>query len=200
MAKILHSGAPCELGSRRVKGMIHGYARTSTKGQRDDMQLQALEAAGVEKIWSEVASGAATTRPVLEKMLAAVDVDDQIVVYRLDRLGRSLPHLVATINDLDARGVRVRSLQDPIDTKSATGRMQLGIFALLAQFERELTIERTFAGLAAARASGKTLGRPRKITDHRIQIANQLRKDGAGVATIARELSVSRATVYRMLD
>jgi len=182
-----------------VEAMIHGYARVSTAGQRDDMQLQALEAAGSERIWSEVASGAATMRPELTKLLEAVEDGDTVVVWRLDRLGRSLPHLVATINDLDARGVRVQSLQDPIDTRSASGRMQLNIFATLAQFERELGIERTTAGLAAARASGKTLGRPCKITEHRTAIANELRDKGATVATIARELSVSRATVYRML-
>ena len=182
-----------------VEAMIHGYARVSTTGQRDDLQVQALEAAGAKRIWSEVASGAATLRPELTKLLEAVEDGDTVVVWRLDRLGRSLPHLVATINDLDARGVRVQSLHDPIDTRSASGRMQLYIFATLAQFERELTVERTLAGLAAARSSGKTLGRPRKITEHRTQMANQLRKDGAGVATIARELSVSRATVYRML-
>lgn len=180
--------------------MIHGYSRISTAGQRDDLQLQALTDAGAEKIWSEVASGAATMRPELTKLLAAVEDGDEIVIWRIDRLGRSLPHLVTTIRDLDARGVRVRSLMDPIDTRSATGRMQLNLFAMLSEFERELAIERTRAGLAAARASGKTLGRPRKITEHRTAMANELRDGGATVATIARELSVSRATVYRMLE
>ncbi len=179
--------------------MIHGYARVSTAGQHDDLQVQALKDAGAETVWSEVASGAATMRPELNKLLAAVEDGDEIVIWRIDRLGRSLPHLVSTIRDLDARGVRVRSIQDPIDTRSATGRMQLNLFAMLAEFERELALERTTAGLAAAVASGKILGRPRKITEHRTMMANELRDKGASVATIARELTVSRATVYRML-
>ncbi len=182
-----------------VGGMIHGYARVSTPGQTDELQRLALTGAGVERLWAEQASGAATCRPVLEQLMDTVRAGDMIVVWRLDRLGRSLGHLVATVNQLVDRGVQLRSLHEQIDTSTANGRLMLGIFATLAQFERELAIERTQAGLAAARTSGKRLGRPPKITADRTRWARELAAAGRSVADIARALDVSRATVYRML-
>lgn len=179
--------------------MIHGYTRVSTSKQSDESQRHDLIEAGAERIWAETASGVAAQRPVLEQLVAAAQEGDTIIVWRLDRLGRSMTHLIDTINALDTRKITVRSLHEEIDTRTANGRLMLGFFALLAQFERDLMRERTKAGLEAAALSGKRVGRPPKITADRVAIAEDMSQQGRNVADIARAMGVSRATVYRML-
>ncbi len=179
--------------------MIHGYIRVSTAEQRTGLQRRELEKAGVERLWVERGSGVAMVRPVLHDLLDSVEPGDTIMVWRLDRLGRSMVHLVDTVNTLHERDVSVCSLHEQFDTRTANGRLQLGLFALLAQFERDLMKERTMAGLAAAKASGKRVGRPPKITADRTKFARELAAQQRSVADIARLMGVSRATVYRML-
>lgn len=174
-----------------------GYARVSTADQSLDMQLDALEAAGCTRVYSDTASGALDSRPGLALALDAVAAGDILVVWRLDRLGRSLAHLVATVDGLGSRGVALRSLHEQIDTSTATGRLTLGIFTSLAEFERELTAERTAAGLAAARRRGTRLGRPSVWSDEKAAAASAMLAGNASVAAVARALGVSRGTVYR---
>ena len=174
-----------------------GYARVSTGSQHLDMQLDALRAAGCTRILTDTASGALTARPGLDEALTELDDGDTLVVWRLDRLGRSLPHLVTTIENLTKRGVNLRSLHEAIDTTTPTGRLMVHLIASLAEFERELTIERTIAGLEAARARGASLGRPTVWTPQRAEAAGALLAAGATVTEVAQALNVSRATVYR---
>ena len=157
-----------------------GYARVSTTSQHLDMQLDALKASGCTRIHADTASGALSARPGLDQALAELDEGDTLVVWRLDRLGRSLPHLVATI-----------------DTTTPTGRLMVHLIASLAEFERELTIERTIAGLEAAKARGANLGRPTVWTPQRAEAATALLAAGATVTQAAAALGVSRATIYR---
>jgi putative invertase/resolvase len=135
--------------------------------------------------------------PGLDQTLAELGEGDTLVVWRLDRLGRSLPHLVATIDNLTKRGVNLRSLHEAIDTTTPTGRLMVHLIASLAAFERELTIERTIAGLEAAKARGASLGRPTVWTPQRAEAAEALLTAGATVTEVAQALNVSRATVYR---
>ncbi|WP_136192967.1 recombinase family protein [Actinomyces procaprae] len=174
-----------------------GYARVSTPGQSLDLQVDALTAAGAQRIYSDVASGAITARPGLDAALASLTSGDTLIIWRLDRLGRSLAHLVATVDQLAADGVTLRSLHEAIDTSTATGRLTLTIFAALAEFEHQLTAERTAAGLAAARARGARIGRPTVWTPERDQAARAMQAAGATPTEIARALAVSRASVYR---
>lgn len=174
-----------------------GYARVSTPDQSLDMQLDALDAAGCTAVYTDTASGALDSRPGFAEALHSVGTGDTLVVWRLDRLGRSLAHLVTTVDGLGARGVALRSLHEQIDTSTATGRLTLGIFASLAEFERELTAERTAAGLAAARRRGATLGRPSVWSEEKAAAARTMLASGVSVAAVARALGVSRGTVYR---
>ena len=161
-----------------------GYARISTSNQRLDMQLDALTASGCTRVYTDTASGALTARPGLDQALAELDEGDTLVVWRLDRLGRSLPHLVATIDNLPRRGVNLRSLHEAIDTTTPTGRLMVHLIASLAAFERELTIERTIAGLEAAKARGANLGRPTVWTPQRAEAAEALLAAGATVTDL----------------
>jgi DNA invertase Pin-like site-specific DNA recombinase len=176
-----------------------GYARVSTADQDLPGQHDQLQTAGCSLIWTDTASGALTSRPQLDELLAYAQNGDTIVVARLDRLGRSLAHLVATVTELGERGVGVRSLHEQLDTTSATGRLTMHIFAGLAEFERELTRERTHAGLQAARDRGRLGGRPTAMTDERRQVAQRMLDDGYRPAQIAETLGVSRTTIYRHL-
>ncbi|PBJ66882.1 DNA invertase, partial [Mycobacterium avium subsp. hominissuis] len=126
-----------------------GYARVSTSDQSLTGQIDALRAAGCERVWTDVASGARARRPGLDELVAAVVAGDTVVVTRLDRLGRSLPHLLGLVENLAAAGVGLRSLAEEIDTSSATGRLVLHVFGALAEFERGINHERTMGGLAA---------------------------------------------------
>ncbi|SPT52745.1 DNA-invertase hin [Actinomyces bovis] len=174
-----------------------GYARVSTPDQCLDLQLDALVGAGCTRVHTDTASGALAARPGLEAALANLNAGDTLVVWRLDRLGRSLPHLVATVEELHARAVALRSLHEAIDTTTATGRLMLNVFAALAAFERDLVAERTAAGLAAARRRGTTLGRPSVWSQDKAEAASVMLAGGASVAAVARALGVSRASVYR---
>lgn len=148
-----------------------GYARVSTPDQSMDLQKDALEAAGVKEIFEDVGSGVRAKRTGLERLLVYARPGDTVVVWRLDRLGRSLRDLVGLISDLQARGVAFRSLQENIDTTTASGKLFLHVFAALAEFERELVRERTIAGLKAAADRGRKGGRPRLMDETKIQFA-----------------------------
>src|SRR5919201_955449 len=142
-----------------------GYARVSTQDQTLDLQKDALTKAGCERLFSDTASGASTERKGLEQALGQLREGDTLVVWRLDRLGRSLPHLIETVTALEQRGIGFRSLTESIDTTTSGGKLIFHIFGALAEFERNLIRERTLAGLAAARARGRSGGRP-KVLPH----------------------------------
>jgi DNA invertase Pin-like site-specific DNA recombinase len=151
-------------------------------------------------VFTETASGAHTDRPVLEQLLDQLRPGDTLVVWKLDRLGRSLRHLVDTVTGLADHGIGFQSLQEAIDTTTPGGKLVFHVFAALAEFERDLVRERTSAGLAAARARGRRGGRPSVMTAHKLQVARELYASGQyTVAAIAKTLGVSRASVYRHL-
>jgi len=181
--------------------MIIGYARVSTLDQNLELQKDALEKAGCEQVFEDHVSGSATERPGWAQAQAVLRKGDTLVVWRLDRLGRSLKHLIDTVNELHARGVGFKSLNENIDTTTSGGRLVFHIFGALAEFERELIRERTQAGLAAARARGRKGGRPRKLTKRQVASAVTLLKDGEhSVTGVAEMLGVSRSTLYRALE
>jgi DNA invertase Pin-like site-specific DNA recombinase len=180
--------------------MLLGYARVSTEDQTARLQLDALEAAGCERTFSERASGAAAERPVLAELLSHSRNGDTLVVWRLDRLGRSLPHLIETVQKMESRGVGLRSLTEGIDTTTSNGRLVFHLFGALAQFERELIRERTMAGLAAARARGRKGGRPPKLSAEKLRVAQRLLKDPEStVSEVAKTLGVHRSTLHKAL-
>ncbi len=181
---------------------LFGYARVSTTDQNPALQLDALRAAGCSRIFTDHASGAKTARPELTRALDQLRAGDTLIVWKLDRLGRSLPHLVETVKALADRDVGLRSLQDPIDTTTPGGRLVFHVFAAMAEFERDLIRERTNAGLAAARARGRVGGRPPALTPDQVAIARDaLQADTKrSVADVARSLGVSPATLYRALQ
>lgn len=141
-----------------------GYARISTKEQNFDLQIDALKDEGCEEIYKDTASGSLAKRKGLEELMGRLRSGDVIVVWKLDRLGRSLKHLIELINELDKKGVGLKSLQDPIDTTTSQGRLITNVFASMAEFERDLISERTQAGLKAARARGRLGGRPKGLS------------------------------------
>lgn len=179
--------------------MLLGYARCSTTDQDPALQLDALTAAGCERIWTETASGAAE-RPQLVDLLSHARSGDTLVVWRLDRLGRSLPHLIGLLADLEQRQVQFRSLTEALDTSTAGGRLVFNIFASIADFERQLIQERTQAGLAAARARGRVGGRPTVMTPAKTRTARRMLDAGEPLTAVAAALSVSRTTLYRRLS
>lgn len=179
-----------------------GYARISTTGQDLALQLDALHDAGCEpeRIYRDIGSGSITNRPQLTACLDYLRSGDTLIVWRLDRLGRSLKHLLATLGELEDRGVAFRSLHDSIDTSTAAGRLQLHLFAALAEFERELGRERTRAGLTAARERGRTGGRPTVLSARKLKAALAMRESSEmTMSEIAAELKVGEATLYRHL-
>ena len=183
-------------------GRLIGYARVSTADQDLGLQLAALRNAGCSDahIFCDTASGARTARPGLEACVHALEPGDTLVVWRLDRLGRSMTHLVTLIQDLLQRHVNFRSLSDgAIDTTTASGELVFHIFSALAQFERRLIQERTYAGLAVARARGKKGGRtPRRAEEPRVRMAYTMYGDQSlTVLDICRVLRISQATFYR---
>ena len=177
---------------------VLGYARVSTGHQNLDMKTDALKEAGAERIWTETMSGGRDDRPELAAVLDYARSGDVLAVWRLDRLGRSLPHLLRVVEDLDARGVELRSLTESIDTTTAGGRLVFHVFAAVAQFERALAAERSAAGVAAARAAGRMPGRP-KLPTATVDAVRRLDEAGATRADIARSLGISRSSVYRAL-
>jgi DNA invertase Pin-like site-specific DNA recombinase len=181
--------------------MLIGYYRFSTHDQTGDLQTDALRKAGCEKIYGDQGvSGSKTDRPELTKALADLRAGDTLVVWRLDRLGRSLPHLIEVVNGLNAQGVEFRSLQETIDTSSATGKLVFHVMAAMAEFERDLIRERTNAGLAAARARGRNGGRPKALSPEKVQIARTLyQAKQMTVAAICDQVGCSRATFYKQV-
>lgn len=175
-----------------------GYARVSTLDQHLELQEDALAKAGCEKIFRDVVSGAIDSRKGLTEAIEFARRGDTLVVWKLDRLGRSLKHLIETVNLLKERGVGLMSLQEKIDTTTPGGKLIFHVFGALAEFERELIRERTNAGLKAARARGRLGGRPPILTSKQIEMAQRLLNDPAvSVAEICRTLQVSRSTLYR---
>src|SRR5512147_2729050 len=180
--------------------MLIGCARVSTSEQNLHLQQDALKAAGCEECFTDTASGAKSERPGLRAALSTCRAGDTVVVWKLDRLGRSLTDLVETIQSRSQRGVGFRSLQEQLDTASSGGKLIFHIFASLAEFERDLIRERTHAGLAAARARGRKGGRPRALDARKAAIAQALYNDKTNaIADICRTLRISRATLYRSI-
>ncbi len=175
-----------------------GYARVSTTDQHLHLQHDALQAAGCERLFSDTVSGARMDRPGLTAALSACRAGDTLVVWKLDRLGRSLPHLVEIVQDLDARGVGFTSLQEQMDTTTSGGKLIFHIFASLATFERDLIRERTNAGLAAARARGRHGGRPKGVDQKKQKAALALKKDASySIREICEIVGISRNTYYK---
>lgn len=181
--------------------MLVGYARVSRPEQELNLQLDALEKSECGKIFSDKISGAKSERPGLDGALRYVRSGDILVVWKLDRLGRSLTHLIDTITSLEERGVGFRSLTENIDTTTSSGRLIFHLIGALAEFERNLIRERTMAGLEAARARGRKGGRKKVLsTDKKIQLAQKLYDDRSNdIGFICETLRISRATLYRYI-
>src|SRR5512132_1420974 len=180
--------------------MLIGYARVSTSDQTLDLQKDALQNAGCSRIFTDTASGAKAERIGVDEALNYVRAGDTLVVWRMDRLGRSLRHLIETITGLNNRGIGFKSITESIDTTTSCGKLVCHILGALAEFERDIIRERTQAGLTAARARGRKGGRPRALTPRKAQMATALYKDKNNtVAEICRTLHISRATLYRYI-
>ena len=176
-----------------------GYARVSTRDQNLDLQTAALDKAGCTRIFHEVMSGAKRARPELEKTLDHLRAGDTLVVWKLDRLGRSVKDLVELVGELEKRGVHFQSVTDNIDTSTPAGRFFFHVMASLAQMERELLIERTRAGLDAAKAQGRVGGRKRAMTESKLESARKLLAAGDSPRDVAGVLGVSVPTLYRWI-
>jgi DNA invertase Pin-like site-specific DNA recombinase len=174
-----------------------GYARVSTDEQSLDLQLDALKKAGCKRIFTDKASATKADRPGLTDALSHLRGGDVLVIWKLDRLGRTVKGLVDFVADLQGRGVQFRSLTDGIDTTTPAGRFFFHVMASLAQMERELLAERTRAGLAAARRRGRTGGRKRRMIPGKIESARKLLKGGMSPRDVAQNLGVSIPTLYR---
>lgn len=179
--------------------MLIGYARVSTTDQNMALQLDALTDAGCGPVFTETASGAQRTRPQLDCALAALSPGDTLVVWRLDRLARSLRQLIDTVDQLQARQVGLRSLTEVIDTTTPTGRLVFHVFGAIAEFERSVIREQTMAGLVAARARGRRGGRPAALNGEAVREARRL-LSSRSVEDIASILNVAPSTVYRHLQ
>lgn len=178
-----------------------GYTRVSTVAQTLDQQDSALKAAGVTKVFSDILSGVRDDRPGLAAVLDYIRPGDTLVVWKLDRLGRNMIHILQTVKDLTDRGVTLVSTTDGIDSSTPAGRMMIGVLGSLAEYERELIKERTALKRAASRANGTKFGRPRKVDDvEHIATAKRMKDDGHKARDIAKYLGVSRATLYRYFD
>ena len=182
-------------------GTIFGYARVSTKDQNSDSQEEALRRAGCARIYRDIASGALSERSGLEQCLNDLTEGDTLIVWKLDRLGRSLPHLVHVVTLLKERGVGFKSLTEGVvDTTTPAGELVFSIFAVLAQFERGLIRERTQAGLAAAREKGRIGGRPSLSPNNRkVKLALEMTAKNMKIKDICLALGISRSTYYRYL-
>ena len=174
-----------------------GYARVSTNEQSLDLQLDALKNAGCKRVFIDQASGTQGDRAGLADALSHLRAGDVLIIWKLDRLGRTVKGLVDFVADLQGRGVQFRSLTDGIDTTTPAGRFFFHVMASLAQMERELLAERTHAGLAAARRRGRVGGRKRRMTLGKVESARTLLKGGMSPRDVARNLSVSIPTLYR---
>lgn len=179
--------------------MLIGYARVSTLDQNLDLQHLALTQTGCGKIYEDWMSGTHTERPGLKLTLEVLREGDTLVVWKLDRLGRSVKGLVGLVTELAERGINFKSLTDSIDTGTPSGRFFFHVMASLAQMERELTVERTKAGLIAARLQGRIGGRKRKMTDSKIESAKKLLANGVSPKEVAKNLGISIPTLYRWI-
>jgi DNA invertase Pin-like site-specific DNA recombinase len=181
--------------------MLIGYARVSTLEQDIALQVDALKKAGCDNIFDDTASGAITQRPGLTEAISYVRKGDTLVVWRLDRLGRSLRHLIDVIADLEKRGIGFRSLQESIDTTTSGGRLIFQIFGALAEFERNLIRERTHAGLKAARVRGRLGGRPKALDAKKIELAYRLYDEKEHtIKEICNILGISKPSLYAYLE
>jgi DNA invertase Pin-like site-specific DNA recombinase len=179
--------------------MLIGYARVSTQDQNLELQIEALTKAGCKKIFEDKVSGSRAERPGLAKARDVLREGDTLVVWKLDRLGRSVKHLVNLVVELEQQGVQFKSLTDVIDTGTPSGRFFFHVMASLAQMERELTIERTRAGLQVARQLGRKGGRKRQMTESKIRSAKKLLATGVPPRDVASNLGVSVPTLYRWI-
>lgn len=180
--------------------MLLGYARVSTDDQKLDLQHDALRKAGCEKIFDETVSGAAIRLPVRQELLDFARPADTVVVFKLDRLGRSLRDLIDLVTTLGERGVGLRSLRESIDTTTPAAKLTFHVFAALAEFEADMVRERTRAGLLAARRRGKMPGRPRSLSSEQIEMARTLLANpNLSARQVAEQLGVHRSTLYRCL-
>lgn len=176
-----------------------GYARVSTTEQKLEPQIDALQAAGCETVFEDVISGAKADRPGLNEALAFLRKGDTLVVWKLDRLGRSMKHLVETVTDLGDRGVGFRSLTEGVDTTTTGGTLVFHLFGALAQFERDLIVERTQAGLKAAATRGRKGGRKPVVTPKKLKQARAHIRDGLTVREAAARLKISKTSLYNAL-
>ena len=179
--------------------MLIGYARVSTQDQNLDLQSEALTKAGCEKIFNDKISGSRAERPGLTKALEMLREGDTLVVWKLDRLGRSVKNLVDLVGELHQQGIQFKSLTDAIDTGTPSGRSFFHVMASLAEMERELTVERTRAGLEVARQLGRKGGRRRQMTESKIESAKKLLANGVPPRDVAMNLGVSVPTLYRWI-
>ncbi|MEQ1741129.1 MAG: recombinase family protein [Candidatus Nitrotoga sp.] len=179
--------------------MLIGYARVSTQDQNLDLQIDALTKAGCQKTFDDKISGSRTERPGLTKALEMLREGDTLVVWKLDRLGRSVKNLVVLVGKLHKQSIQFKSLTDAIDTGTPSGRFFFHVMASLAEMERELTIERTRAGLEVARQLGRKGGRKRQMTDSKIESAKKLLANGVPPRDVAKNLGVSVPTLYRWI-
>ena len=177
-----------------------GYARVSTVEQDTALQTDALRKAGCERIFEDTVSGVKAERPGLAAALAYVREGDTLAVWRLDRLGRSLPHLIETVGELEGRGVGFRSLTEAIDTTTSGGRLIFHVFGALGQFERDLIRERTKAGLAAAATRGRKGGRKPVVTTEKLQRAREHLANGLNVREVAARLKIGKTALYAALQ
>ena len=183
--------------------MTIGYARVSTRDQSLDLQLDALKKVGCEMIFQEHISSATKDRPELTKLLAQLRKGDSVVVWKLDRLGRSLSDLVKLVTDIQDKGAGLQSLQDSIDTSTPQGKLTFHIFAAIAEFERDIIRDRTNAGLSAARARGRVGGRPKGLSpqsQRNADVAASLYSQGWTAAKIIEHLNISKTTLYKYLN
>ena len=179
--------------------MLVGYVRVSTQDQNLDLQLEALQKAGCEKIYEDKTSGSKAERPGLKMALEVLREGDTLVVWKLDRLGRTVKQLVAFVSEFEEQGIHFKSLTDSIDTSTPSGRFFFHIMASLSQMERELMLERTRAGLAAARVRGRMGGRKRKMTELKVISAKKLLASGTSPKDVANHLGGSIPTLYRWI-
>lgn len=181
--------------------MLIGYIRVSTSDQNTDLQEDALKKEKCNKIFKDVASGANSDRVGLDKALQFARTGDTLVVWKLDRLGRSLKHLIEVVNTLKERGIYFKSIQESIDTSTSGGKLIFHVFGALAEFERDIIRERTMAGLKAARARGRKGGRPKIMDEKMVAMAKTLMADRNNcVREVCKTLGVSRSTLYRYLQ
>ena len=180
--------------------MIYGYARVSTEDQNPAMQLAALTAAGCEKLFKDEVTGAHANRPSLIRCLKALETGDTLIVWKLDRLGRSLRDLIQMLDDFKQRGVKFRSLTEAIDTETPTGRAMWQMIGVLAELERSLIVERTRAGVKAAQKRGVKFGRKPKLTADRLAHARTLIEQGTTPTQAAKIMGIGRATLYAALQ